>query len=824
MNGPAVRALLRLAGRDAWRHRGRSFLITLTLAFPVAGLVAAATLIHALTVPVATKVSWALGQADAMVGEYDSRFMGPAGEALALQAVNPRLPAGSRSVAYAGGRSRVSSAGQVLRQIDVSDLPYDDPIARGMVHPLQGRAPRAADEVAVSKPFAAAEQLGLGSQITLLDAGDRPLTVVGVAEAPDAIATQRVWLAAGSIPSPDVKPPTVLVRVPAGADLTALTSSGGGNESIETRAMMLTLPTSPIATNRSQVGLTVLVAGLALLEAILMAGAAFAVGARRSQRDLALVGATGGDAGQIQGIVLAGGLVLGLVGGAAGSVIGLGLAEALLPFAPRISGHVYVGTHPRVIELVGAAGLGLLTGVIAAWLPARGAARASILASLSGRRGVVRSSAPLTGLAVATAIFGTLVAAWAGRTSTLGGQQINAVLFGAAVAELGFAGCAPALVGFAGRFAGHLPLTARLSLRDIARHRNRTGPAVAAIMATLSGVVAMGVYVASSNARSAAGYSPQLPPNLVTVQTADATPVSASLLSELKAALPVTGQTSLGQRNGDGVFAQVAQADTSAGVSVAAPELLTALGHPDAAVALTQGKLVLVHKGRSSTATSPVVVQHGDTVTRTVQLPTFTVDDTVYNATGGAFVSAAVASRLGLTGLSPILVLELSRKPTQQQLDAAQAVLLAHQSPGSPSAAYLAVETGRGRDKSLLVPLALLAISTLVTFGVTAISTALSAAESKGDFATLSAVGATPFLRRRLAMGQAGVLALLGGVLGILAGLVPMGAVIAVRSDALTFTIPWQVIALALVGVPLLAALGAGVFTRSRLPLTRRLT
>ena len=51
-----------------------------------------------------------------------------------------------------------------------------------------------------------------------------------------------------------------------------------------------------------------------------------------------------------------------------------------------------------------------------------------------------------------------------------------------------------------------------------------------------------------------------------------------------------------------------------------------------------------------------------------------------------------------------------------------------------------------------------------------------------------------------------------------------MTAVIAVRSDVLTFTIPWQVVALALVGVPALAAAGAGLFTRSKLPLARRLT
>jgi putative ABC transport system permease protein len=51
-----------------------------------------------------------------------------------------------------------------------------------------------------------------------------------------------------------------------------------------------------------------------------------------------------------------------------------------------------------------------------------------------------------------------------------------------------------------------------------------------------------------------------------------------------------------------------------------------------------------------------------------------------------------------------------------------------------------------------------------------------------------------------------------------------VAAVIAVRPGVLDFTVPWQVIALALVGVPVIAGAGAGLFTRSRLPLARRLT
>jgi putative ABC transport system permease protein len=254
---------------------------------------------------------------------------------------------------------------------------------------------------------------------------------------------------------------------------------------------------------------------------------------------------------------------------------------------------------------------------------------------------------------------------------------------------------------------------------------------------------------------------------------------------------------------------------------VGGPELLTALGIPDAIPALNSGKAVLLV---GHTVDGKVAVNLGNgSSSRRVEIPAVEATIGGYYTLGGVIVSPTTAQSLGLSPTLGQVLLTLSSKPTQHALDAANALVLAR-SPDANQSIQLTFDGGLNDRKLLLVPLALLAISTLVTFGVTAISTALSAAESKGDFATLSAVGATPFVRRRLAMGQAGVLALLGGVLGILAGLVPIGAVIAVRSDVLTFTIPWQVIALALVGVPLLAALGAGMFTRSRLPMARRLT
>src|SRR5690606_16467389 len=96
----------------------------------------------------------------------------------------------------------------------------------------------------------------------------------------------------------------------------------------------------PLAQLRGQVGigdpddvaLGVLVGGLALLEVVLLAGPAFAVSARRRQRQLALVAANGGTPAHVRRIVLADGVVLGALGASFGIVLGVVAAFVARPW------------------------------------------------------------------------------------------------------------------------------------------------------------------------------------------------------------------------------------------------------------------------------------------------------------------------------------------------------------------------------------------------------------------------------------------------------------------------------------------------------------
>ena len=67
----------------------------------------------------------------------------------------------------------------------------------------------------------------------------------------------------------------------------------------------------------------VVLGGLALVEAALVASAAFSVSIRRRQRDLGLLAATGAEPRHLAGTVIAEGRLLGAVGALAGALVGM---------------------------------------------------------------------------------------------------------------------------------------------------------------------------------------------------------------------------------------------------------------------------------------------------------------------------------------------------------------------------------------------------------------------------------------------------------------------------------------------------------------------
>jgi putative ABC transport system permease protein len=139
-------------------------------------------------------------------------------------------------------------------------------------------------------------------------------------------------------------------------------------------------------------------------------------------------------------------------------------------------------------------------------------------------------------------------------------------------------------------------------------------------------------------------------------------------------------------------------------------------------------------------------------------------------------------------------------------------------------------------DRTVLLILSV--VAGLVVLGGTLAATSLALSEARPDLSTLGQVGARPGTRRAVAGGYAYVLSLVGAGLGVLAGLIPgVAAALALTSSSygggwvvnagvadhlveqprFYLDIPWWLLALVLVLLPLVAAGVAAAATRSRL-------
>ena len=266
--------------------------------------------------------------------------------------------------------------------------------------------------------------------------------------------------------------------------------------------------------------MALLVVVMALIEVVLLAGPAFAVGARRQARNLALMAATGGTPRQARRVVLAGAVVLGSVGAALGTVLGIGVglggaadrAAVLRHLARPVRRTVAAPRRHRRVR------------------PAQRAAgrrRTRVDRVAPGRRRRARRPArrprarpafadPRDWCCWGSASPALSPARPAPASSRSPSRRSPAVL--------GMILLVPIVVVGVARLARRLPLSMRYAVRDAARHRTRTVPAVAAVAATVAGVVALGIANSSDAAQNEATYQPQLPAGdgVITSYDADA--------------------------------------------------------------------------------------------------------------------------------------------------------------------------------------------------------------------------------------------------------------------------------------------------------------
>jgi putative ABC transport system permease protein len=188
-----------------------------------------------------------------------------------------------------------------------------------------------------------------------------------------------------------------------------------------------------------------------------------------------------------------------------------------------------------------------------------------------------------------------------------------------------------------------------------------------------------------------------------------------------------------------------------------------------------------------------------------------------------ALMTEQTATSLGLTVAPQMTLATTTRLPTVAEEDRLRSAL------GNAYSVF--VERGGPSGQPDLLILAI--VAAVIALAAAAIATGLAATDGRADLGTLAAVGASPRVRRLLSLSQSGVIAGLGSLLGAAAGLGASTAVLAAlnQGDAdvwpapvpYPIAVPWLNLAVAVLVVPAVAMLGAGLLTGSRLPIERRL-
>ncbi|HST65343.1 MAG TPA: hypothetical protein VLM05_09160, partial [Mycobacteriales bacterium] len=329
---------LRVARRTARRHPGRTVLIAALVAAPVLGTAFLDTAYRTANLDPATRAVRSMGAADATVMvssferiEIDGSGFGsqPGAAQRDAASVDPArfLPAGSRVLARRPDGTLPIVTGDRTTLVRTTELAWTDPLAAGLLSVRAGRLAGAAGELTLSP--ALADRLGVTVGDEVRPTGLPVQRVVGLAAQPSCRSCQFAagppgWTGGTAQPAEDY-----LVALPAGvvADRSLQDRLAGAGLYLRPRDAVLHPQRWQPAGGDSGggdptlVAIILLVAGLGLLEVVLLAGTAFAVAARRQLRDSALVLSNGGRPADVRRMLLAQGAVLGVVGAAAGLVL-----------------------------------------------------------------------------------------------------------------------------------------------------------------------------------------------------------------------------------------------------------------------------------------------------------------------------------------------------------------------------------------------------------------------------------------------------------------------------------------------------------------------
>lgn len=735
--------------------------------------------------------------------------------------INGTTAASSNAVQSQGGDSMTRRDGRV-RPVAEFFVEPDTWRVFEPVYALRGSLPRSLHEVAVSDTAASWADVQIGDSVRFRS-GTKRVT---------AIVRQRSDHNANFVMTPAAQSPIEpetgrwLVDVHRDSDIPRVRAELAANDPstlISTRDAARGVGTAASAAHQE---IAYLIGAFALVETVFVASAAFAVGARRRVRELALLQAVGADATEagrivtIEGVLLGCfGVVIGLLGGFATAVLTQGM------FASSLE-HDIDGLRFPWLLIIGSAAAGLVAAMIAAELPARELRKLDVVSALGDRPVHSPASNKWGLLGIALAGIGS-AGIWFAAAHGQGGVYTGrAVELGTILIVVGAACWTPIALHGLARLAHRLPLPMRFAMREADRSRRRSSFAVSSVMALVAAVVAISCFgtprVQAPTARVATF--------LVTpddqTRGIDATATNAALTEsapKLNAAGYVFGFGRVGQGPArvevDGVQRPAGPNPTVLSgflILAVAPESLKFLDPSGtASTVLANNTVVFFNNDAGKLADKASITDAAGTIRELPVVGVGPVPSEIAAAldlhqTNLAVISMATMHDLDLVGGSFKAVATHAggtnnpRPVTAGERDGIRAALertfdAPVEAPSAPSAFTI-----EGIRSALVLTGLLLALAAL------AVAIALTAVESRRERTVLELIGMAPEHRRSLAAARAIVLGVTGGILGIPTGILPVLLLTKVSDGRFrfveqSFQIDWSVLALVSFVFPVVA-------------------
>ncbi|MBV9445376.1 MAG: hypothetical protein JO345_05710 [Streptosporangiaceae bacterium] len=701
---------------------------------------------------------------------------------------------------------------------------------------VSGQYPANPGQIAVTSGVATDFSLRTGSNWTV---NGTTYKVTGIVQNPQSLLDEFALVVPGQVMSPGSV--TALFNAP-GQTAEALQSKTGLN--------VTTAQTVANANviNPETISIAAAVLGMLLIALVGIGG--FTVLAQRRLRAIGMLAAQGATERNIRTVVRANGAVTGIVGAVAGFVLGF---LAWLAYRPRAenSAHHVMGMFqmPWTVIVVSMA-LAIIATYFAASRPAKAIAKTPIVAALAGRPPALKKTRHLAipvGLGFLIVAF--ILLGMAG--STLGnGNGMGEVALGFVALAVAIVLLSPPFLAIVASAGKHAPIAVRLALRDLARYRARSGPALAAI--SLATLIAVIICVASAarfgNVLDYAG--PNLTSSQVVVNAPpdpgpgavrigpggqaggqSAPPVSMAqarkVAKEIAADLGTTNMVTLETAN-VGLTHAASGRSWNGPIYVATPQLLKAFGISQSEIN-PAADILTMRPGLSTMSLMQLTYDRGGSkgdpgsdggpgpgggpngrsqwpcpagsciasppIQEISQLPSGTsAPNTV--VTEHAITTLHLQSTISTTGW----IITVPNGLTPAQITTAQQL--------AAGASGMSVETRNSVPSLAQIIDTATIFGIVLALGILGMSVGLVRSEAARDLRTLTATGASGYTRRTITAATAGALAFTGAVIGIIGGyLAAIGFFQSNSLDGLSSltSIPVTNLLVILVGMPLAA-------------------